>query len=183
MTDQLEQQPGRALAGLHLYELAPAFAAAMRDLEEIADPADETAFADIGARLEAIQTTIESKGAAIASIIREYELGGDALQDEIDRLSIRKQVLTARAARLRRYLYECIKRAGLDRVDARLFTLTIRQNPERVDVLDESQVPDRFKSEVVTIKIDKNAIKAEAKKTGTIPPGVQIARGDRLEIR
>lgn len=173
----------RALTGLHLYQLAPAFAEAMRDLEEIADPADEAAFAAIGERLEAIQTTIESKGAAIASIIREYELGGDALQDEIDRLSIRKQVLTARAARLRRYLYECIKRAGLDRVDARLFTLTIHQNPERVDVLDEGQVPEEFKVRKEIVSVNKNAIKARYKADGVIPPGVQISRGDRLEIR
>lgn len=167
---------------LRLYDIVPAFARLIEQLTDL-EPDDDAAFETLGQQIEAVQTTMESKAAVLAAIVREHELAAEALQDEADRLTRRAKGLQVKARRLRGYLHAAMRRAGLNRLDARLFTLTIRQNPESVLILDLEAVPEQFKRVKTVVEVDKVAIKAYVKATDTIPPGVEITRLERLEIK
>ena len=61
--------------------------------------------------------------------------------------------------------------------------LTVRNNPESVEVLDESLIPDRYKKEKITVSVDKRMIKKEYQETGVLPTGVAIKRTQSLTIK
>ena len=59
----------------------------------------------------------------------------------------------------------------------------MRQNPARVEILEEMMVPGEFKEIRTTVHIDKRAILAHTKQTGEVVPGTEVVRGERLDIR
>ena len=62
------------------------------------------------------------------------------------------------------------------------FSLAVQKNPEAVEIINETSVPDDFKSEVVSVKIDKAAIKQTIRGGGEVP-GATLIQGTRLAIR
>ena len=63
---------------------------------------------------------------------------------------------------------------GFTKIETELGTLSIAKSPTSVEIVNEDEVPNEFKQEVVTIKIDKTKIKNNFKETGEIPTGVNI---------
>jgi hypothetical protein len=68
------------------------------------------------------------------------------------------------------------------RIETGKFTITRRENPLRVDVLDASQVPHQFERTTITTSVDKAAVLAYVKSTGDVVPGISIGRGESLRI-
>ncbi len=63
---------------------------------------------------------------------------------------------------------------GFKKIQTTLGTLSIAKNPISVEIYDEKQIPDEYKTKVVTVKVDKTAIKKALKETGEIIPGAKI---------
>ena len=63
---------------------------------------------------------------------------------------------------------------GITKIDTELGSLTIAKNPASIEIVNEDEIPSEYKTEVVTIKIDKTKIKNNFKETGEIPSGVNI---------
>ena len=70
---------------------------------------------------------------------------------------------------------------GMDKLQAGTFKIGTRKS-QSLEVLDESLVPEKFKNEVVTIKVDKNAIK-DAIKAGEEVDGVKLNDNTNLTIK
>jgi hypothetical protein len=73
--------------------------------------------------------------------------------------------------------------AGVQKIEGPRFKITIRSNPEAVDVFDAAQVPAAFmrQPEPPPPSPDKTAIKA-ALKAGTDVPGARLTQGQRLAV-
>ena len=71
---------------------------------------------------------------------------------------------------------------GFQKIDTGLGSLTIAKNPMSVEIENEDEIPSEFKQEIITTKIDKNAIKKHIKETGEIIPGVIIV-DDKTSLR
>lgn len=71
---------------------------------------------------------------------------------------------------------------GISKIESPWFALTIQKNPESVDIFDEQAIPEQFKEQVISWKIDKTAIK-NALKSGEIVKGAILTQGSRLVIR
>jgi len=93
---------------------------------------------------------------------------------EEKRISEQRKTLENRLTKFKEYVKECMEKGGFTKVETELGSLTIAKNPASVEIVNEDEIPSEFKQEVVTVKIDKTAIKNHFKETGEIPTGVNI---------
>jgi len=80
------------------------------------------------------------------------------------------------------YLQTNMQAAGITRIESPWFCIAIQNNPGALEIFDKSSLPGDFETEVVTIKIDKAAIK-QAIRDGAEIPGIMLSQGTRLAIR
>lgn len=180
----MEQQTTTELGPIRLYELAPAYQSGLDRLLAL-DLSTEEGRAEaeaVGAEIESLGLAIEAKVDGTAALIAAYESTATAIAVEITRLTDRRQALAGRAERLRAYVFEQLKRAGLAQVDGPRFTAAIRLNPEAVEIVDQAAVPSKYLKVEISQSIDKKGIHADHK-AGAEIPGVRFTRRERLEIR
>ncbi len=164
--------------GTSLYELTNAFLDVTNSLD---DP--DASLEDAVAQLAAIAGTIRDKGEAIACVTQDLERRAEVCKLEAKRLSERAKRAEAHVEWLKSYVLEQMKLMRIDHLDTSRFSLAIRQNPPKVEVLEEMLVPREFVKTVITSSVDKRGLLDHYRTTGEIPPGVDITKGERLDIR
>lgn len=139
---------------------------------------------EVGA--EAIRDTISGMSGEINSVIedvakyiRNLELLETSAKEEADRIKARAERFKASAATAREEIKKVMEMAGVKKSSGALFTVTLAKGSDRVEVFDESLIPDEFVSVSVVQKADKNAIKA-ALKSGQDMPGAKIVTGEKV---
>lgn len=151
---------------LSLYDITNAFPMIMEQ-EEMTEALKE--------QLEKELTILlQQKSQNIIGYTRNIELTIDAMKNEEKRISEQRKALENKLTKFKEYVKECMKKGGISKVETGLGSLTIAKNPVSVEIINEDEVPSKFKQEVVTVKIDKTAIKNHFKDTGEIPVGVNI---------
>ena len=161
-----------------LYSLSEDY---LRILDLLEDPeADAEA---LERSLDAIAGQITHKAEAIAGLVKQLEGMAAMRKAEADRMRDLATADQRHADRLRDYVLRHMQALGSDRIDTARFRLSLRTNPPAVHILEEMLVPADFVRTVVTTSVDKKAILEHLKATGEIPTGVEITRGQRLEIR
>ena len=83
-------------------------------------------------------------------------------------------MLENKLSRFKDYVKECMENNGFTKIETGLGTLSIAKSPASVEITNEDEIPNEFKQEVVTVKVDKTKIKNNFKETGEIPAGVNI---------
>lgn len=152
---------------MKLYEITP-------QLVELSnmDASDEA----VRDTLEAVQMGFNDKAVAIVKVAESLDADTSAIDAEIERLKARKQVIANRKQQLRDYLLYNMEAAGIKKIDCPLFTVTLRQGVESVEIIDQSQIPNEYVTVEVVEKPDKAAIKA-AIKSGKEVTGAILKRG------
>lgn len=125
---------------------------------------------------------LHEKSQNIIGYTRNIELTIEAMKTEEKRLSDKRKLLENTLERFKEYVKNCMEQGGITKVDTGLGTLTIAKNPMSVEVENENEVPAEFKQEVVTVKVDKTAIKNHFKETGEVLPGIKIV-DDKTTLR
>ena len=131
--------------------------------------------------MKELEGTFDQKAENYCKLIRNLEADAEAYKAEKDRLAKKQKSIENRVGEIKKYLqYEASKiiETGTSR-KVGLFTLAIRNNPEKLEVIDEAYIPDIFKK--VYTEIDKEMIK-ESLKIGTDVPGARLVRGTSLRI-
>jgi hypothetical protein len=164
-----------------LYDMSAAYSELLVRIED-GEYDDDTA-ADIEAIIDAIGGAIETKAEAIVSLATDLEYRAAAGRAEAKRLTDRAIARERKAERLQQYLLRAMQAAGIPRIETVRFTLAVRQNPGRVEVLEQAMVPRDFIKTVVTETVDKRAISAHIKESGEVPDGVELVKSSRLEVR
>jgi ABC-type transporter Mla subunit MlaD len=153
-------------------------------LEATDDPVDlAEAVAEAKAQLALVDQMLMEKTESYVSVIRSLEAMADARKAEADRLRDRAKTAERHADWLRARLLTHMQATGRERIETSRFTLTIRQNPPSVVVVDAAAVPHEFERTKIEIQTDRRAILEHFKTTGEIVPGVSITRGERLDIK
>jgi len=125
---------------------------------------------------------ISTKGQNLVFVVRSFEQHGDLIDTEIKRLQALKKRRKNTADGLRDYLMTNMIAAGITRIQGPLMTITIRENPEHVDVFDANQIPSEFMREIpATYEPDKVKINSALKEGGDVP-GAKLVQGHRLHI-
>ena len=162
------------MSNFSLYQITGAFPQIMEQ-EEIAPELKEELQRELTALLH-------EKSQNIIGYTRNIELIIEAIKTEEKRISEKRKVLENKLEKFKEYVKNCMEQGGFTKVDTGLGTLTIVRNPMSVEIEDEKQVPTEFKQEVITVKVDKTAIKNHFKETGEVLPGIKIV-DDKTSLR
>lgn len=151
---------------LSLYEITSGFPALMEN-EEITEE-------DKKKIEEELTLLLQKKSQNIIGYTKNIELTINAMKEEEKRIVDNRKVLENKISKFKEYVKECMENNGFTKIETELGTLSIAKSPTSVEIVNEDEVPNEFKQEVVTIKIDKTKIKNNFKETGEIPTGVNI---------
>lgn len=117
---------------------------------------------------------LQQKSQNIIGYTRNIELTIEAMKTEEKRISDQRKTLENKLEKFKQYVKDCMEQNGILKVDTGIGSLSISKNPMSVEILNEEEVPEEFKQEIKTIKIDKTAIKKHFNETGEIPIGTKI---------
>lgn len=165
---------------LTLYEIAAEYrdmAAKLADLD-----LDEQTIADT---LEAEGGALVEKGQNVAFVVRNLEASAEAIKQAEAAMAARRKAIENRAARIRAYLLDGMRIAGIQKIESPYFAISIKRNPPAVDVFDEAQVPAEYRRDPPPPPPpapDKKLI-AQAIKDGFDVPGCRLVQGERIEIK
>lgn len=154
------------MSNLSLYEITNAFPLLMEQ-EEMSEE-------DKKKVEEELTILLQQKSQNIIAYTRNLELTIEAMKMEEKRISEQRKPLENQVSRFKEYVKECMEKNNITKIETGLGSLTIAKNPISVEIINELIVPNEFKEEVITTKVDKTAIKNHFKETGEIPEGTNI---------
>jgi hypothetical protein len=161
-----------------LYEISQAYS---KWLDKLYD--QETTDEAVLEILEGIEGDMQEKAENIAALCTELEATAAAIKLAEERQKERRQAMENKAARLRRYLMDAMIQTGNTKFETPRFRISIRNNQESVDILDEAAIPADYKREIpVRHEPDKTLIK-QALKDGFAVPGCALKRTQSLSIK
>ena len=151
---------------LSLYEITNAFPKLMES-EDITDE-------DKMKIKEELTMLLQQKSQNIIGYTKNVELTIEAMKTEEKRISEQRKRLEKRLMDFKDYVKECMENNQITKIETGLGVLSIAKSPISVEVINEDEVPDEYKTEIKTIKIDKKAIADNFKSTGEIVAGTNI---------
>lgn len=162
---------------MKLFEIAQEELDLLNEIEEL----EGELTPELEERLKINEANMAKKMEDYCKAIRWYDTQILAAKEETERL----RKLIKRAERSQEWMKGAMLdvMVGLDKpkVSAGTFTVGTRKSTA-VNIIDESAIPARYASEVVTVKIDKTAIK-DAIKNGEEVPGAQLVERKSLTIK
>ena len=132
--------------------------------------------------VEELTNLLNEKSQSIIGYTKNIELTIEAMKTEEKRISDNRKLLENRLAKFKEYVKECMEKGGFTKIETELGQLSIAKNPMSVEIENEEKIPNEFKEEIVTTKVDKAAIKNHFKETGELIPGARIIN-ERTSLR
>lgn len=131
-----------------------------------------------------ILDSFQEKSVNVVMVARQFDSHCDAIDSEIKRLQDLKKQRKNTAEKLRDYLLNNMMAAQIELIDHPLMSIKIRNNPESVEVFEESLVPSDYMAwpAMPAPKPDKTKIKT-AIKTGVEIPGCKLVRSNSLLVK
>lgn len=125
---------------------------------------------------------LKNKSSNIIAYVIDSESLLERIKAEEKRLADIRKLGEVKLEKFKKYVKENMEALELQKIQTELGTLSIAKNPISVDVIEEDKLPNEFKQEVVTMKIDKKAIAQHFKETGEVPSGC-IIYTDKTSLR
>lgn len=157
------------MSNLSLYNITNKFVDLMDKVQE--GTITEEEYNELG---EELAVQLQEKGSNIIGYTKNIELTINAMKEEEKRIADDRKSLESKLDKFKQYVKQNMEKLGITKMDTELGTLSIAKSPASVEIINEDEVPNEFKQEVVTVKIDKTKIKNNFKETGEIPQGVTI---------
>ncbi len=164
---------------LTLYEISQDY---MQALDIFTDPETDIPLEAAMDTLDGIEGQLQDKAVNVAKFMQNLDATAKAIKEAEQKMAKRRKAIENRAQWFKDYLKQNMQAAGITKIESPWFNLAIQKNPEAVEITNEELLPDDFKTEVVTMKIDKAAIK-QVIKDGVSVPGAVLIQGTRLAIR
>lgn len=164
---------------LKLYELTEAYTSA---LELFTDPTELFNDDLIADTLESIELDFDEKVINTAAIIKSMQAEADAIKNAIASMAARQKSLENRADDLKAYLLRNMQAVGKKQVKSPWLVVNVQKSPASLNVIDQSLIPDIFKEKVMTVKIDKTAIKNVWSDDKPIA-GCEMVQSEHLRIK
>ena len=138
--------------------------------------------------LDGMEQELVRKAENVAVYIKAMEAEAKSLKAEEDRLKARRQAKENAAKRMREYLMGCMKQANISKIDEPRAIISLRNNPESVEISDENDFiswANEDHDEYLRYKapeINKTAVK-NALKSGAEIPFAALTRSQSLTIK
>ena len=124
---------------------------------------------------------LQNKSRNIIGYEKSIELAINTYKDEEKRLAERRKVLENKLDRYKEYIKKNMEQMGLQKIETPLGVLSICKSPASVEILDESMIPNEYKTQKIVECVDKKAIK-EAIQNGENIQGVKLVE-DKTSLR
>ena len=138
--------------------------------------------------LDGMEQELVRKAENVAVYIKAMEAEAKSLKAEEDKLKARRQAKENAAKRMREYLMGCMKQANISKIDEPRAIISLRNNPESVEISDENDFiswANENHDEYLRYKapeINKTAVK-NALKSGAEIPFAALTRSQSLTIK
>ena len=129
-----------------------------------------------------LTTDIERKIDGYAYVMDELKASNERIRNEEKRLAQRRRVQQNNYDRMRETLLDQMKLLEMDRVKTDKYTVSVRKNPVKVVVSDESNIPKDFFVEQRP-KVDRKKLKEHLESSGEHLDGVELTQEESLQIR
>lgn len=159
---------------MNLYGLTNTYLTLLNNQNEM----DEEVFIDT---LSSIEESISLKAENIGKLIKSIEGETDTVDKEIKRLQAIKKQKQNKVSSLKEYLLNEMKRLNAPRIKTDYMTISIRNNPQSVNVLDETKI-DRAYFVPTEPRLDKRAL-LEDMKAGLVVDGAELQRTESLQLK
>jgi len=163
---------------MRLYDLATNY----RNIAELAD--DPTIPMEaVSEALAVIEGDLQAKSQNVVVILQAMEGDIVTIKAEEKRLADRRRAIENRYDGLKEYIKEAMGTAGLQKIKTATFTVSIQNNPPKVEIYDEKIIPAKYLTIIPQTTVPNKKDIAAAIKSGEEVPGASITHGTRLQIR
>tara|TARA_R110000824_G_scaffold182219_2_gene363087 strand:- start:2892 stop:3407 length:516 start_codon:yes stop_codon:yes gene_type:complete len=169
---------------LKLYEYPEAYRELWNRIEAEVDGLSDTDENPVAAGREEfdnLEGDYTEKVENIAKLIRSLTATQDALDTEAARLKARATSIKRKVEWLKGYVLDSMVDLGHTKIDGDVLIVAVSQN-ERVEIVDESQIPETYCVRTETMRPDKALIR-DAIKTGRDVEGAELVTRPSLRIR
>ena len=137
--------------------------------------------------LDGMEQELVRKAENVAIYIKNMESEAKTLKAEEDKLKARRQAKENAAKRMREYLMGCMKQANISKIDEPKAVISLRNNPESVEISDETEFIGWAADHDEYLRynapeINKTAVK-NALKSGAEIPFAALTRSQSLTIK
>ena len=128
------------------------------------------------------QELLQKKAIDYGFVIKSFESDVSIIDEEIKRLNAIKSIRNNGIDRMKSALLHAMQVYQIEKIQSPTMNLSIRNNPESVDLINEYLIPKEFIKEKVTVSIDKVSIK-KALQNGDEVPGALLTRTKSIQIK
>lgn len=160
-----------------LYEITKEYLDVLDHLE-VDEETGELTGAD---RLDEMEGSFEQKAEAVACFIKNAAALAKDMKDEEQNLKKRRESLEKRNDYLRQLLQTSMDAVGKAKVETPKVVVSFRKS-KSVQISDENAVPETYKIETVSVRVDKTLIK-QAIQLGQAVPGAELVENRNIQIR
>lgn len=121
-----------------------------------------------------LQTALTNKSTNIIAYYQNKQALINGIDEEIKRLQDFKKSEKSKLDNYKEYVKNNMELLGIEKIETPVGKLTIAKSPISVEIINEDEIPNEYKTIVTEIKVDKNKIKDNFKSTGEIVAGVKI---------
>lgn len=166
------------MSAITLYEIGQEHLALAHKLEDM--ELDPVTLADT---LEGDLAVFEDKARAVACVMRNLEAEAEAYASHAKAIQAKAKSLQSRVEWLNGYLLANMRAVGVTEITGPAMKIKLANNPESVEIYDESQIPESFMQTPPPPDPvpDKAAIK-DAIKSGFEVSGARLTRTKRVKI-
>lgn len=125
---------------MNLYEIAGELATLHDHLEQTGGELTP----DLEAALDGLQLALSDKAANIGRWMINLQSHERALDQEIERLTMKRAAKRNLHNRLKEYVKSAMEHAGVKKIDTDTFSWRIQANPPSVEITDQAKIPARF---------------------------------------
>lgn len=131
---------------------------------------------------EELTLLLQQKSENIIGFTKNIELTIEAMKSEEKRIADNRKSMENKLNKFKEYIQECMENADIKKVETTLGTISLAKSPISVEIVNEDVIPNKYKTQVITSKVDKKSIADDFKSTGELIDGV-IIHTDKKNLR
>ena len=163
---------------MKLYELTQQH----KELATLAET-DENMAEAVENTMEALEGDFNDKAISLITVVNNINSDVTAIQDEIDRLTLRKKTMTNRQDSMREYLRINMEASEITKITCPLFTITLAKGRDMVQIDDVEKIPTDYLNIKTSFVPMKKEILADLKTGKEIPGTLLIKSKTSLRIK
>lgn len=158
-----------------LYEITNDYLSLYQNHEDM----DQDSFVDM---IDKLDTEFETKAINIAALLKNLNLDLESVEHVLDSLQSKRKQLDNKISYLKDYLLNNMKLLHKEEIKSGLHCIKLRKCPFKLNVLNQSEIPEEYKIHVDQVKLDSDKIKDHIK-NGVIIDGVELVQNISVVIK